>query len=79
MSIHKSAEFSSECKSPLSEAASLMGKKGGPAAARIRFSKMTPEERQEHGRKLSTARWEKQCPGEAQEKHQCCRVALTRK
>jgi hypothetical protein len=37
-----------------------MGKKGGPAAAKVRFAKMTPEERKEHGRRLVNMRWQKE-------------------
>ena len=50
---------SEESCAPIYEAAKLMGQKGGPAAAKVRFSKMTAEQRSEHGRRLVAARWEK--------------------
>lgn len=38
------------------KAASVLGKKGGPAAAKVRFSKMSEEQRKAHGAMLAESR-----------------------
>lgn len=58
MSILNKVKPEKEKPSELSEAARLLGKKGSPAAAKARFSKMTPEQRSEFGRRLVSKRWE---------------------
>jgi hypothetical protein len=62
MPSERDFKVSEEGNALIREAAKLMGQKGGPAAARVRFSKMTAEQRSEHGRRLAAARWNKRTP-----------------
>jgi hypothetical protein len=46
-------------RSPESEAAAMLGRKGGAKGGRARAKKLTPEQRSEIAKKAAKARWSK--------------------